>query len=58
MFTSGAFRTASIRDKLRFIIIFTSGMVLLLPVAAFTLNDLFGFHRNMLKDLGILADLT
>jgi len=48
----------SIKNKLQFIIIITSAIVLLLASTAFIVNDLFTFRRQMVSDLFVLADLV
>ncbi|OQW91486.1 MAG: hypothetical protein BWK79_16735 [Beggiatoa sp. IS2] len=44
------------KDKLRFIILLTSGIVLLSASTAFVINDLVNFRSNMVTELFILAD--
>ncbi|MCK5522825.1 MAG: response regulator [Thiomargarita sp.] len=48
----------SIKNKLQFIIIITSAIVLLLASTAFIVNDLFTFRRQMVADLFVLAELV
>jgi signal transduction histidine kinase len=53
-----AFYDTSIKGKLNIVIIFTSGIILLLASVAFAINDIFTFRRNMTTDLFTLADLV
>ncbi|EIJ42473.1 signal transduction histidine kinase [Beggiatoa alba B18LD] len=48
----------SIKSKLRFIILLTSGFVLLLASTAFIVNEMLTFRRSMVQDLYTLADLV
>jgi signal transduction histidine kinase/response regulator RpfG family c-di-GMP phosphodiesterase len=52
------FHNLSIKNKLRLIILLTSGIVLLLAATASVTNELLTFRRNMVTDLFILADLV
>lgn len=52
------FDNSSLKNKLRIIIILTSGIVLLLASTAFVTNDILTFRRNMVTDLFVLADLV
>jgi signal transduction histidine kinase/DNA-binding response OmpR family regulator len=52
------FTNLSIKNKLRFIIIVTSGIVLLLASTALVTADMLNFRRNMVQDLFVLADLV
>jgi len=49
-------RKVPFKDKLRFIILLTSGIVLLLASVAFVINDLLNFRSNMVTELFVLAD--
>ncbi|WP_062152868.1 ATP-binding protein [Beggiatoa leptomitoformis] len=51
-------RDISIKSKLRFIILLTSGFVLLLASTAFIVNEMLTFRRSMVQDLFTLADLV
>jgi len=52
------FKNASIKDKLRIIILLTSAIVLFSSTTAFIISDLLTFRRDMVDDLFILADLV
>ncbi|MDY6991351.1 MAG: ATP-binding protein [Pseudomonadota bacterium] len=52
------FHNTSIRNKLRAIILLTSGLVLLLASTAFVINEVLFFRRSMIADLFTLADLV
>ncbi|MDM8561702.1 ATP-binding protein [Candidatus Parabeggiatoa sp. HSG14] len=52
------FTHLSIKNKLRFIIIITSGIVLLLASATLVTADLLNSRRNMVRELFVLADLV
>jgi signal transduction histidine kinase len=52
------FRDLSIKKKLNTVIIFTSGIILLLASVAFVINDIITYRRNMITDLFTLADLV
>ena len=52
------FRNASIKNKLRVIILLTSAIVLSLSTTAYVVGDLFAFRRDMVNNLFILADLV
>lgn len=52
-----SFRDISIKDKLRFIILFTSGFVLLLAAVAFATNEIYSFRRAMVADLISVAEI-
>ncbi len=51
-------KNLSIRDKLRLIILLTSGIVMFLALSAFVVNDLIVFRRTMVNNLLVLADLV
>ncbi len=51
------FRQISIKRKLTVIIMFTSGIALLLASVAFVTNELISFQRTMIEDLSILAEV-
>jgi len=53
-----AFHNVSIRNKIRIIIMLTTGVVLLLSSIAFMVNDMLTFRRNMVQDLFTLAELV
>jgi signal transduction histidine kinase len=55
MFT---FRDLPIKKKLNIVIIFTSGIILLLASVAFVITDVIDFRRHMITDLYTLADLV
>jgi signal transduction histidine kinase/CheY-like chemotaxis protein len=48
----------SIKNKLRIIILLTSGIVLLLALSIFMTNEFFSFRQQMVKELFVLADLV
>ncbi len=52
------FDNSSLKNKLRIIILLTSGIVLVLASVAFVANDILTFRRNMLTDLFVLAELV
>jgi len=52
------FRDLSIKKKLNTVIIFTSGIILLLASVAFVINDIITYRRNMITELFTLADLV
>jgi signal transduction histidine kinase/CheY-like chemotaxis protein/Asp-tRNA(Asn)/Glu-tRNA(Gln) amidotransferase C subunit len=52
------FSKISIKNKLRIIILLTSGIMLLLASTALVTSELFTFHRQMIKDLFVLGDLV
>ncbi len=53
-----ALHNRPIKSKLMWIILFTSGTVLLLASTAFVVNDLFLYRRNMVAEMYTLADLV
>lgn len=53
-----AFRDISIKNKLRIIILSTSGVVLLLASAAFITDELQSLRHRTISDLFVLADLV
>jgi signal transduction histidine kinase/DNA-binding NarL/FixJ family response regulator len=52
------FDNSSLKNKLRVIILLTSGIVLSLASTAFVANDIFTFRHNMVTDLFVLAELV
>ncbi len=52
------FDNSSLKNKLRVIILLTSGIVLFLASVAFVTNDILTFRRNMVTDLFVLAELV
>ncbi len=52
------FDNSSLKNKLRVIILLTSGIVLFLASVAFVTNDILTFRRNMVTDLLVLAELV
>jgi signal transduction histidine kinase len=52
------FRDLPIKKKLNIVIIFTSGVVLLLATLAFVITDVINVRRHMITDLFTLADLV
>lgn len=52
------FRDISIKNKLRLIILLTSGIVLLLASIAFATQEVLAFRRNIVEDLTSLAELA
>ncbi len=50
-------QNTSIKNKLKAIILLTSGLVLLLSSGAFVVNDIYSFRRSMVADLFTLAEL-
>lgn len=52
------FDNSSLKNKLRVIILLTSGIVLFLASVAFVTNDTLTFRRNMVTDLFVLAELV
>lgn len=55
---SPVFGDLSIKNKLRTMILFTSGIVLLLTSSALVIHDLLTFRHHVVTDLFILADLV
>lgn len=53
-----AFRDIPIKNKLRFLILLTSGIALLLAGSAFIANEMFTFRQTMVADLFTLSDLV
>ncbi len=53
-----SFKNASIKNKLRVIILFTSAIVLSISTTAYVVGDLIAFRRDMVHNLFILADLV
>ena len=51
------YKTVSIQQKLRLIIMATVGVALMLACAAFLTYDQFAFRDKMRADLGMLADI-
>ncbi|MEE9146351.1 MAG: CHASE sensor domain-containing protein, partial [Candidatus Tectomicrobia bacterium] len=49
------FRNSSIKNKLKIIIMLTSGIVLLLATAGFVTNEVTSFRRAMVEQLATLA---
>jgi len=52
------FDNSSLKNKLRVIILLTSGIVLFLASVAFVTNDILTFRRNMVTDLFVLTELV
>jgi signal transduction histidine kinase/DNA-binding response OmpR family regulator len=52
------FRNTSIKNKLKAIILLTSGIVLLLASGAFVTHEIYSFRRSMVTDLFTLAELV
>ncbi len=52
------FRDTSIKNKLRIIILITSGIVLLLASGAFITNEMIMIRRNTIADLTTIAELA
>ncbi|WP_069470463.1 ATP-binding protein [Candidatus Marithrix sp. Canyon 246] len=52
------FDNSSLKNKLRVIILLTSGIVLFLASVAFVTNDTLTFRRNMVTDVFVLAELV
>lgn len=50
-------RSTSLKAKLTFLAMFTSGVVLLVSVVLFGMNDMRGFRRSTERDLQSLADV-
>lgn len=53
-----SFRNTSIKNKLKAIILLTSGIVLLLASGAFVTHEVYSFRRSMVADLFTLAELV
>ncbi|MEN8215596.1 MAG: ATP-binding protein [Pseudomonadota bacterium] len=52
------YRDIAIKNKLKIVIIFTSGIILLLASVAFVINDTISYRRSMITDMFTLADLV
>ncbi len=51
-------KNISIKNKFKIVIIFISGIILLLASVAFVINDTISYRRSMITDMFTLADLV
>src|SRR5437764_6028316 len=53
-----SFKNLSIKSKLTWVIMLTSGVALLMACAAFVAHELFSFRQTMVEELSALADVV